>query len=247
MPACAGVLRLLRRDRRLDVGAGTTIVSTASAPASQAAAARRRPPGGACPPRRAAAARTRASARPARRARSCRLALDHLEQHRRDVVVAAAAVRRLDERARGRVEIVAVRAQDLLDRRRRRPCREAVGAEQVDVARLRPSTENASTSTSGSVPSARVITERCGCTSASRGRQLAAPHELGDERVVVGQLLEPVVAQQVRARVADVAERRRGRRARRARRSSSSPCPHVDGVGRRALVHAPVRLLDQLA
>ena len=39
------------------------------------------------------------------------------------------------------------------------------------------------------------------------GGQLAAPDELGDERVVVGQLLEVVVAQQVGARVADVAER----------------------------------------
>ena len=33
----------------------------------------------------------------------------------------------------------------------------------------RASTVNASTSTSGSVPTARVITERCGCVSASDG------------------------------------------------------------------------------
>ena len=44
------------------------------------------------------------------------------------------------------------------------------------------------------------------------GRELAAAHELGDERVVVGQLLELAVAQQVGARVADVADRRRCRR-----------------------------------
>ena len=76
-------------------------------------------------------------------------------------------------------------------------------------------------------------------------RQLAAPHELGDERVVVGQLLERVAAQHVGARVADVAEgdvavrldeRDRHRRPHAARRR----------VVRRALVHAAVRLLDEL-
>ena len=47
------------------------------------------------------------------------------------------------------------------------------------------STANVSTSTSGSVPSARVITERCGWCSASSGESLPRAHELGDERVVV--------------------------------------------------------------
>ena len=107
-------------------------------------------------------------------------------------------------------------------------------------------TANASTSTSGSVPSARVITERCGCTSASPRRQLAAPHELGDERVVVGQLLELVVAQEVGARVADVAERDDA--VRRLDERDRHRRPHARGAGvvDRALVHAPVRLLDQL-
>ncbi len=59
----------------------------------------------------------------------------------------------------------------------------------------------------------RVGAERAGDHRALRvhlgrlGRQLAAPDELRDERVVVRQLLEVVVAQQVGARVADVAER----------------------------------------
>ena len=86
------------------------------------------------------------------------------------------------------------------------------------------STVNASTSTSGSVPTARVITERCGCVSASSRRELAALQQLVDERVVLGQLLELAAADDVGARVADVADRH-ARRRRRARRSSSSPCP----------------------
>ena len=69
------------------------------------------------------------------------------------------------------------------------------------------STENVSTSTSGSVPSARVITERCGCDSASSGESLPLRTSSADERVVVGQLLELAVADAVGARVADVAER----------------------------------------
>jgi hypothetical protein len=39
------------------------------------------------------------------------------------------------------------------------------------------------------------------------GRELAASHQLADERVVLGELLEAAVADEVRARVADVADR----------------------------------------
>ena len=39
------------------------------------------------------------------------------------------------------------------------------------------------------------------------GGELSPAHELGDQRVVVGQLLELAVAQHVCARVADVPER----------------------------------------
>ena len=38
-------------------------------------------------------------------------------------------------------------------------------------------------------------------------RQASAPHEVGDERVVLGQLLELAVADPVGARIADVADR----------------------------------------
>ena len=76
------------------------------------------------------------------------------------------------------------------------------------------------------------------------GRELAAAHELGDERVVVGQLLELLVAQPVGARVADMADRdlpvglehRDGHR-----RAHPRGCR----VGRGALVDAQVRGLDQ--
>ena len=73
-----------------------------------------------------------------------------------------------------------------------------------------------------------MITERCGCVSASSGAQLAAADELGDERVVVGELLQPSPPGSGRR-----ANRRRGRsrlrRPRRARRSSSSPSPRPRG------------------
>ena len=64
-----------------------------------------------------------------------------------------------------------------------------------------------STSTSGSGPSARVMIERCGWTSASSGVSLPGAHHLVDERVVVGQALELAVAQPVGAAVADVRDR----------------------------------------
>ena len=169
------------------------------------------------------------------------------EQDRRDVVVAAAAVRGLDQRLRAGVR--GRRGAARMIRSISSPSTISTTARRCRSGRRRPAaatTANVSTSTSGSVPSARVITERCGCTSRLGGRQLAAPHELGDERVVVGQLLELVVAQEVRARVADVAEddaavgldeRDRHRRAHAARSAASV---------RRAVVDAPVRLLDQL-
>ena len=62
---------------------------------------------------------------------------DDLEQDRGDVVVAAAAVRRTDERLCGSVEVTAVREQHLLDRLARDHVGETVGAEEIDVARLR--------------------------------------------------------------------------------------------------------------
>ena len=76
------------------------------------------------------------------------------------------------------------------------------------------------------------------------GRELAAADELGDQRVVLGQLLELAVADQVGARVADVAdrdvavldERDRHRRAH----------PRGGGVLRLPLVDAAVGLLDQV-
>ena len=77
------------------------------------------------------------------------------------------------------------------------------------------------------------------------GRELSAADELGDERVVLGQLLEPAVPDQICARIADVAEgdgpvpdERHGQR-----RSH----PGGRGVLARALVDAPVCLLDQLS
>ena len=64
-----------------------------------------------------------------------------------------------------------------------------------------------STSTSGSGPSARVMIERCGWSSACCSVSLALAAHLLDQRVVAGQALELPVAQTVGAAVADVADR----------------------------------------
>ena len=102
-----------------------------------------------------------------------------------------------------------------------------------------------STSSSGPAPSARVITERCGCTAASSRVSRPERSSSRDQRVVVGELLQHAVAQQVCARVADVAEHhaiaveQRGRDGR----------PHARRrrVVLRSLEHATVRLEDRAA
>ncbi len=83
--------------------------------------------------------------------------------------------------------------------------REPVGAEQEEVARSRLDREHVDVDV-------RVGAERTRDHGALRvhlglfGRQLAAPHELGDERVVVGELLE-----RIRRAGGRRASRRRGR------------------------------------
>src|SRR5262249_32873463 len=76
-------------------------------------------------------------------------------------------------------------------------------------------------------------------------RQLAASNQLGDERMVVGQLVEPPVAKQVGARVADVAE---GHAAVAAEERGGDRRAHAGSsrIPGRAVVHAPVRLRDPL-
>ena len=118
-----------------------------------------------------------------------------------------------------------------------------VRAEQVDVARLGRDGE-------GVHVDVRVGADRARDHGALRvrvgllGRQPAAPHELGDERVVVGELLEVSVAEPVGTRVSDVADRhaavvhdRHGHRRAHPRRGRVL-------VG--ACEHAAVGLLDQL-
>ena len=99
--------------------------------------------------------------------------------------------------------------------------RQAVRAEQEDVAGARVVGLDVDLD-------ARLGPERAGDDRALRVRlglllgELPAPHQLVDERVVVGQPRELAVAQQVGARVADV--RDGDRRSRRRRRPSPS-CP----------------------
>ena len=81
-------------------------------------------------------------------------------------------VRGVDERLRAGVEVAAVPLDELLRSPRRRPCRSARRSRSCRRRRPASSTEKTSTSTSGSVPSARVITERCGWFSASSGDSL---------------------------------------------------------------------------
>ena len=76
------------------------------------------------------------------------------------------------------------------------------------------------------------------------GRELAAADELGDQRVVLGQLLELPFADQVGARVADVADRDAAVLDERDRHRRAHP--RGGGVLRLPLVDAAVGLLDQV-
>ena len=121
--------------------------------------------------------------------------------------------------------------------------RQPVGAEQEDVARLRLDRERVDVDVGIGAERARDHRAlRMGLRLLRR--ELAAAHELGDERVVVGELLE--LRRRARGRRAS---RRRGRR-RRASPSTSAtvivvPIPRPGRVVVRALEDPPVRLLDQ--
>ena len=205
--------------------AGITAVSTAGPARGRRACPRRHP---------ARPLPTAGSCRPSPRPRPA--GAGDLEEDDRDVVLAAARVRRVDERARRLVEVVDVHEQRL-DLPVRDHRRQPVGADQVEVARLGRDRERVDVDV-------RLGAERPRDHRALRvhlrllRRELAAPQQLADERVVVRELLELLVADAVGARVADVADRDRavGRHPR-ARRSSSSPsrrrpCPR-SSAGRR--------------
>ena len=90
--------------------------------------------------------------------------------------------------------------------RPRRPCRRG---RPSTAGRRRPpaaSMLHVSTSTSSSAPSGARDDAALRVARGLVGRERAAAHELADQRVVVGELLQRAVAQQVGARVADVAE-----------------------------------------
>ncbi len=161
-----------------------------------------------------------------------------------DVVLAAAIVRRLDQGPRGGRQIVPVAVEDPRDRIDVDHRGEAVGAEEEDVAR--PGLEGERVDVD-----ARVGAERAGDHGplgmhlGLLRRELAPAHELGDERVVVGQLLEGAVAEHVRPRVADMADHDH---AAVLDPGDGHRRPHAGG-GRilvRAFVDAEVRGLDQL-
>ena len=95
----------------------------------------------------------------------------------------------LDERLRRRVEVAAVRRDELLDRLAVDHVGEPVGAEQEDVAGLAPDRERVDVDVGVGAERARdhrALRVHLGLLR----RELAAAHELGDERVVVGELLE---------------------------------------------------------
>ena len=157
-----------------------------------------------------------------------------------DVVLAAAGVGRAHELSGGVVEgrRGGEDAEDVVVRHHRR---EPVGAEEEEVARL--GLDRGRVDVDLGIGAERARDHRALRVGVGLlGREPSAPHEVADERVVLGQLLQLAVADPVRARVADVAERdpsarEEGRRHRR---------PHAGdvGVGPRPLVDAPVRLLD---
>ena len=161
------------------------------------------PPGGASPRRRARVGYSRV------RSSGSEPSADELEEDGGDVVVAAARGSPPGSGRARRREVGPEAGDDLLDRRRRRRTTTGRRCRAGRRRRARGSSENVSTSTSGSVPSARVITERCGWTSASAGDSSPRRTSSATSEWSSVELLEPAAAQQVRARVADVAERNR--------------------------------------
>ena len=128
------------------------------------------------------------------------------KQDDRDVVAAAGLVGGVDQRAApSRSELAARRISSTRDSAiiEVRPSLQSRKTSPV----ARRATSVVSTRTSGSGPSARVMIERCGCSSASSRGELAAAAHLLDERVVLGQPDQLAVAQPVGARVADVGDR----------------------------------------
>ena len=167
-----------------------------------------------------------------------------IEQHGRDVVVAAAIVRFLDQRACRCAEVVPVLRDTRRDRLDIDHRGEAVGAEQEEVADSGLKRERVDVDVG-------VGTERTRDHRSLRmhfgffGGQLAAPHELCDERVVVGQLFERILAQEVCARVTDMADRHRTVLVKE-RDRHRRPHPRGGLVVECALMHPAVRFLDQL-
>ena len=120
-------------------------------------------------------------------------------------------------------QVAMVAHDDLLDRVAVDERRETVAADQEDVARLRLDGECVDVDVG--IGAERACDHRAlRMQFRLRRRELAAADELGDERVVVGQLLEAPAAHHVGARIADVPEGDATVAARRARPSSWFPC-----------------------
>ena len=165
-----------------------------------------------------------------------------VEQHGRDVVVAAAIVGFLDQRASRRTDVMPVLRDARGDRLDIDHRREPVGAEQEQIARSSLKRERVDVDV-------RVGTERT-CDHRSLrmhfgffGGELAAPYELCDERVVVGQLFERTSRRRY-ARIADMADRHCAVLVKE-RDRHRRPHPR-GGLVECALMHAAVRFLDQL-
>ena len=157
-----------------------------------------------------------------------------------DVVLAPSGVGCAHERSGGVVERGrgGQDAEDVVVRHHRR---QPVGAEEEEVARLGLDRERVDVDL-------RVGPERARDHGALRvcvgllGRQPSAPHEVADERMVVGELLQLAVADPVGPGVADVADR--DPTSREQRRRHRRPHAGEVRVGVRPVVDAAVRLLD---
>ena len=178
----------------------------------------------------------------------CRARLDrleHLEEHDRDVVLAAvrrsplstsASAARAGSRPAASIAAAISSSRDHV--------REPVGADQEEVAGLGLDRERVDLD-------GRLRPERARDRRALRvalgllRRQHAALHELRDERVVGRELLELAVAQEIRARVADVPDADGARRGVDERDGDGRPHARGRRVVERALPDAPVRLGDE--
>ncbi len=172
-----------------------------------------------------------------------------VHDHDGDVVVAAGVQGRGEQPSRGPLRVVGGLANDLRDPGLRHHVRESVGAEQQAVARLygQDGRVHVDLLVRAKGPGDEVLLGMLGGLGPG---QVAAAHELRDERVVLGYGLHLAVAHEVGPRVPDVRHLGHGLRLRPPEADGDHRRPHAGELlvapagGQDPAVRLPYRLLE---